>query len=195
MDFDQSLAAAQSGDEDGFAMLWREFHPPLIRYLRALARDGADDVASECWLQVVRSLNNFRGDRAGFTSWLFTIARSKMIDVKRREQRRPTDPLDEATGELLTSSDDTEAVALQRFDTDAALELIAELPRDQAEVIMLRVVADLGVAEVARIVKKSQGAVRATTHRALVQLRRRYEPEGLGQSGESARTSSKAVTA
>jgi RNA polymerase sigma-70 factor (ECF subfamily) len=195
MDFDNSLAAAQSGDEDGFAMLWRELHPPLIRYLRVLAPNSADDIASECWLQVIRSLGKFRGDRAGFTSWLFTIARSKMIDAKRREQRRPADSLDDAAGELLAASDDTETLALQRFDTEAALQLISQLPREQAEIIMLRVVADLDVAEVARIVRKSPGAVRATTHRALAQLRRRCEKEPLGRSGEPAETSSKAVTA
>jgi RNA polymerase sigma-70 factor (ECF subfamily) len=207
MDFEHSLAAAQSGDEDGFAMLWRELHPPLIRYLRVLAPSNADDVASECWLQVIRSLGTFRGDRAGFTSWLFTIARSKVIDAKRREVRRPTEPLDDTATELLVASDNTETLALQRFDTEAALRMIAELPPEQAEIIMLRVVADLDVAQVARIVRKSPGAVRATTHRALVQLRRRWtsipddelptplaDRKPLRQSGERTETSAKAVT-
>ncbi|MGH8890254.1 MAG: RNA polymerase sigma factor [Acidothermaceae bacterium] len=208
MDFDESLAAAQAGDEDGFAMIWRELHPPLVRYLRVLVPSSADDVASECWLQVMRSLGGFRGDQAGFTSWLFTIARSKVIDSKRRDKRRPTEPFDGAPGDTFAASDDTEALVLQRLDTETALKLIAELPAEQAEIIMLRVVSDLDVAAVASIVRKSQGAVRATTHRALMSLRRRWEAtelaagltnvsdgEPLGQSGGRTKSSSKAVTA
>lgn len=208
MDFEEALSAAQAGHEDGFAMLWRELHPPLIRYLRVLDRNSADDVASECWLQVIRSLAAFRGDRAGFTSWLFTIARSKVIDGKRRDKRRPTEPLDDEAGARFAASDDTEAHVLRRLDTELALKMIAELPPEQAEIIMLRVVADLDVAAVAGIVHKSRDAVRATTHRALMSLRRRLDTTeagagreswsdgaAVGQSGESEKSSPKPVTA
>ena len=208
MDFDESLAAAQAGDEDGFAMLWRELHPPLIRYLRVLVASSADDVASECWLQVIRSLGSFRGDQAGFTSWLFTIARSKVIDSKRREKRRPTEPLDDEPGDRCAAPDDTESLVMRRLDMESALKMLAELPAEQAEIIMLRVVADLDVASVAEIVRKSQGAVRATTHRALISLRRRWaeaelaaelghisDDDALGQTGDRTKNPPKAVTA
>ncbi|HET9188474.1 MAG TPA: RNA polymerase sigma factor [Acidothermaceae bacterium] len=186
--FEQTLAAARSGDEQAFGTLWRALHPPLLRYLRVLAPKIADDVASEVWLQVIRGLRGFSGDEAGFKSWLFTIARNKVTDSARQAARRPLEISDDDISPAV-APDDTAAQALERFDTEAALALIATLPPDQAEIIMLRVVAGLEVADVARVVRKSPGAVRVTSHRALRKLR-----ELLAQSGDSAAAEPKAVT-
>ena len=186
--FEQTLAAARSGDEQAFGTLWRALHPPLLRYLRVLAPKIADDVASEVWLQVIRGLRGFSGDEAGFKSWLFTIARNKVTDSARQAARRPLEISDDDIAPAV-APDDTAAQALERFDTEAALALIAKLPPDQAEIIMLRVVAGLEVADVARVVRKSPGAVRVTSHRALRKLR-----ELLAQSGDSAGAEPKAVT-
>lgn len=179
--FEESLAAARNGDEAAFAVLWRRWQPPLLRYLRVLAAPVADDLASECWLQVVRGLGRFKGDEAGFASWLFTIARNKVTDWRRRERRRPTVSLvdEDADARPAVRVPDAETAALQRLDTDAALRLIAALPPEQAEIVLLRVVAGLDVADVARIVRRSPGAVRVASHRALRRLR-----DLLGQSGE-----------
>ncbi len=186
--FEQTLADARSGDEQAFATLWRTLHPPLVRYLRVFAPKIADDVASEVWLQVVRGLRGFSGDEAGFKSWLFTIARNKVTDSARQAARRPIEVSDDDIAPA-AAPDDTAAAAIERFDTEAALALIAKLPPDQAEIIMLRVVAGLEVADVARVVRKSAGAVRVTSHRALHKLR-----ELLDHSGDSAGSRSEAVT-
>ena len=189
--FEDSLAAARNGDEAAFAVLWRRWQPPLLRYLRVLAAPVADDLASECWLQVVRRLARFTGDEAGFASWLFTIARNKVTDWRRRENRRPTVSLvdEEVDAHPAAHAPDAETAALQRLDTDAALRLIAALPADQAEVVLLRVVAGLDVADVARIVHRSPGAVRVTSHRALRRLR-----DMLAQAGEIERDVRTGVT-
>ena len=189
--FEESLAAARSGDEAAFAVLWRRWQPPLLRYLRVLAPPVADDLASECWLQVVRGLARFKGEESGFASWLFTIARNKVTDWRRRENRRPTVSLvdEEVDTHPDAQAPDAETAALQRLDTDAALRLIATLPADQAEVVLLRVVAGLDVADVARIVKRSPGAVRVTSHRALRRLR-----DMLARSGEIGRDIRTGVT-
>lgn len=186
--FEQTLAAARSGDEQAFATLWRALHPPLLRYLRVLAPKIADDVASDVWLQVIRGLRGFSGDEAGFKSWLFTIARNKVTDSARQAARRPLEVSDDDISPV-AAPDDTAAQVLERFDTEAALALIAKLPPDQAEIIMLRVVAGLEVADVARVVRKSSGAVRVTSHRALRKLR-----ELLAQTGDSSGAAPKAVT-
>jgi RNA polymerase sigma-70 factor, ECF subfamily len=186
--FEQTLAAARSGDEQAFAVLWRALHPSLLRYLRVLAPYIADDVASEVWLQVVRGLPGFAGDESGFKAWLFTIARNKVTDSARQAARRPIEISDDDVV-VAVATDDTAAAALERFDTQAALALIAQLPPDQAEIVMLRVVAGLEVADVARVVRKSPGAVRVTSHRALHKLR-----DLLDHSGESAEAARKAVT-
>jgi RNA polymerase sigma-70 factor (ECF subfamily) len=78
--------------------------------------------------------------------------------------------------------DDPAAAALEAQSTRAALTLIAELPGDQAEVVALRVLADLDVAEVARIVGKRPGTVRVLAHRGLRRLAARLESAGLARA-------------
>lgn len=167
LEFNEVLQAAARGDEAAFARLWRDNQPPLLRYLRVLTGEGAEDVASEVWLEVARRLPRFRGGEAEFRGWLFTTARRRVIDLRRYADRHPVwltgDP-----GQLdRRASDDTAAAALAHVSANAALELIASLPREQAEVIVLRVIACLDAKQVARIVGKRPGAVRVAAHRGL----------------------------
>ena len=173
--FDTVLAAARDGDEHAFARLWRELNPKVLRYLRTLAPAAASDLASETWLQVIRSLAGFSGDESAFRGWVFTIARNKVVDAQRRDRRRPQTRADDAALDALPSPDDTALLAMENLTTESALALIATLPRDQAEVIMLRVVAGLDVAAVAQIVGKSAGAVRVNAHRGLRRLQELVE--------------------
>jgi RNA polymerase sigma-70 factor, ECF subfamily len=164
------LAEAQGGDEDAFACLFRDVQPALLRYLRITAPGAADDVASETWLQVLAGLARFSGGEAAFRAWLFTIARHRAIDWGRSQARRRTVPLAESdSAERLTVPDASEA-ALERISTRAVLARVSALPPDQAEIILLRVVAGLEATEVARIVGKSPGAVRVAAHRGLRKL-------------------------
>jgi RNA polymerase sigma-70 factor, ECF subfamily len=91
--FGSVLAAAVDGDEQSFARLWRDLHPALLRYLQVVVPDAAEDVASETWVEVVRGLGRFVGDETGFRSWVFTIARHRALDDRRRRARRFTVPL------------------------------------------------------------------------------------------------------
>jgi RNA polymerase sigma-70 factor (ECF subfamily) len=171
------LAAAVGGDEQAFASLWRDLHPAVLRYLQVVAPGAAEDVASETWLEVVRGLARFTGDEAGFRSWVFTIARHRALDDRRRRARRLTVPL---SGELAAEwqgADDPAEAAVEGLSTRTALAVIAQLPHDQAEVVLLRVVAGLGVEQVARIVGKRPGAVRVLAHRGLRRLAERLERE------------------
>ncbi|HEY1617612.1 MAG TPA: sigma factor, partial [Streptosporangiaceae bacterium] len=85
---DDALARARGGDEAGFLELWRNLQPRLLRYLRVLGRDDADDIASETWLQVVRDMDRFRGSSDDFRRWLFTVGRHRAIDAARSRLRR-----------------------------------------------------------------------------------------------------------
>ncbi|MGH3399337.1 MAG: RNA polymerase sigma factor [Streptosporangiaceae bacterium] len=168
--FGVRLAEAQCGDEDAFACLFRDVQPALLRYLRITAPGAADDVASETWLQVVAGLAGFSGGEGAFRAWLFTIARHRAIDWGRSQARRRTVPLAESdSAERLTVPDAAEA-AMERISTRAVLARVSTLPADQAEIILLRVVAGLDATEVARIVGKSPGAVRVAAHRGLRRL-------------------------
>jgi RNA polymerase sigma-70 factor (ECF subfamily) len=170
-DLDLALAAARRGDEHGFAELWRSLQPALLRYLRAVVGDSAEDVASETWLHAAREVRVFRGDAAGFRVWLFRVARHRALDELRRADRRKEDNGD-VTGVVaeLPGDDDTAAEAVERLATERALGLIAELPKDQAEAVLLRVVAGLDVAQAARVLGKRDGAVRIAAMRGLRRL-------------------------
>jgi RNA polymerase sigma-70 factor (ECF subfamily) len=168
--FRDTLAKAQDGDETAFACIFRDVHPALLRYLRMIAPGAADDLAGETWIQVVEGLAGFRGDEGAFRAWLFTIARHRAIDWARWRSRRRSVAVEESgVAERLTTPDAAD-VALERMATRAAVAAVAALPRDQAEIILLRVLAGLDTHQVARIVGKSPGAVRVAAHRGLRRL-------------------------
>jgi RNA polymerase sigma-70 factor, ECF subfamily len=171
--FDDVVAAAGGGDERAFAVLWRDLQPAVLRYLRVVAPEVSEDLASETWLEVARGLRRFRGDEGGFRSWVFTVARHRMVDWRRREARHQVTPLPPEAFLDRSEPGDAATPVLEAISTRAALELIAELPPDQAEVVTLRVVAGLEVAQVAAIVGKRAGAVRVLSHRGLRRLAQR----------------------
>lgn len=168
--FDARMAAAKAGDEAAFVELFRSVQPALLRYLATLGGPLADDVASDTWVSVVKGLPKFVGDESGWRSWVFTIAHSRLRDAQRKSARTPV-PVD--AEEHLLAQDagvDIGAEVEEIFSTEAALALIGSLPREQAEAVLLRHVAGLDVAEVARLLGKRAGTVRVATHRGLKRL-------------------------
>lgn len=160
---DDPLTRARAGDPEGFALLWRGFQPAVLRYLRVIAEEDADDAASETWLQVIRSLPRFEGDLDAFRGWLFRIARNRGIDTRRR--RKPVPAILE--GPPAAPSD---VIHEEQDGTAWAIAIVRTLPLDQAEAVMLRIVAGLDVATTAVILGKKPGAVRVATHRGLRKL-------------------------
>ena len=142
----------------------------MLRYLRVIAPQSAEDTAAETWLHVVRGLAGFRGDEQAWRAWLFTTARRRVIDQARRRSRRPERPLEQALPSQFPVSPDAADLALQHLDTRSAVALVAQLPAHQAEVILLRVVAGLDTETVARLVARTPGAVRVAAHRGLRRL-------------------------
>src|SRR5215467_1572713 len=136
-DLTLSVVAAQRGDEIAFDHLYVTIQPGLLRYLRGLVGDDAEDVASEAWLQIVRDLPGLR-DVHGFRGWAAAIARHQALDHVRHHKRRPFTATAAEDLPTLTARDgDPEGEAITAASTDAALALIARLPRDQAEAVLL----------------------------------------------------------
>ncbi len=170
---DGTIAEASGGDRLALAELYRRLHPPILRYLRAFEPAEAEDLASEVWVGVITSLDRFVGDERGLRAWAFTIARSRMTDLRRRRARRATVATSQEELELHGQTRDVEDEALAELGTEAALAQIATLTRDQAEVILLRVLGDLSVRDVAAIMDRRPGTVRVLQHRALRRLAER----------------------
>jgi RNA polymerase sigma-70 factor (ECF subfamily) len=179
--FPAVLVAAQGGDEQAFAVLWRELQPAVLRYLRVAAPAAAEDLAADTWVSVIRGFGRFRGDEREFRTWVFTVARHRAIDWHRQAGRRPPGSVPIEVLADRPASDDPAAAVLEAQSTRAALALLAELPADQAEVVALRVLGGLGVAEVAQITGRRPGAVRVLAHGGLRRLARRLEAAGLAR--------------
>jgi RNA polymerase sigma-70 factor (ECF subfamily) len=165
---DHAVAAMQAGDEAAFRCVYREVQPPLLRYLTVLVGvTDAEDVASEAWGQAFRDLDRFEGDADGFRGWITTIARNRALDHLRHASRRPTsdEPVEDMVD--LRAEVDVEADILGRVQSEAAIALIATLPRDQAEAVMLRAVLGFDAPTAGRILGKRPGAVRVAAHRGL----------------------------
>lgn len=175
--------AAREGDDAAFRELYRQVQPGLLRYLRGLVGDDAEDLASETWLQIARDLRSYRERAAGFRGWAATIARNRAMDHLRRHRRRPSIAVPIEVMLDLVDDQDTAELAIQSASTSAAIEWIARLPRDQAEAILLRVVVGLDAESTAKVLGKRPGAVRTAAWRGLRKLAAQLDEHAAAQPG------------
>lgn len=189
-----AVARAQDGDEAAFAVAYRFVQPGLLGYLRGLVGDDAEDVASEVWLQIVRDLRTFVGDGDGFRGWAATIARRRALDHLRYHRRRPSQPVPVESLVGYAGDDDTATQAGDAAATEAAIALIATLPRDQAEAVLLRVVVGLDAQSAARVLGKRAGAVRTASYRGLHKLAKILDSLGVRDFPAPGVTRTKAPT-
>ncbi|TGA87269.1 RNA polymerase sigma factor [Streptomyces sp. MZ04] len=175
----RALESAKGGDEAAFAVVYRCVHPGLLGYVRGLVREDAEDVASEAWLQIVRDLGRFRGSGADFRRWTATVARHRAIDHVRRQRSRPRASVLEWDAFALPAVDDTAGEVLESMTTARVLGLVAELPPDQGEAVLLRVVVGLDGPAAAQVLGKRPAAVRAAAYRGLRRLARQLAYEAV----------------
>ncbi|MEX1265024.1 MAG: RNA polymerase sigma factor [Actinomycetota bacterium] len=179
--FHDVLNAARAGGEWAWTSIYDDLAPAVAGFVRARGATEPDDLLGEVFLQVVRDLPSFDGDEDDFRSWVFTIAHHRLLDDVRQRARRPVQLMaPEDMGEALGLGD-TEQEALGSLGSRRIRELIARLPPDQQDVLLLRLVADLAIDEVARIVGKRPGAVKALQFRGLVNLRREILRQGVSR--------------
>jgi RNA polymerase sigma-70 factor, ECF subfamily len=177
-----AVLAAQNGDESAFRTVYRTVHPRLLGYVRTLVGDlDAEDVTSEAWLQIARDLERFSGDADRFRGWAARIARNRALDHIRMRGRRPAIGGDETELTGRAGESDTAGEAIEALATGRTLGLIARLPQDQAEAVVLRVVMGLDAKTAAETLGKRPGAIRTAAHRGLKKL-----AELLGDDAETA---------
>lgn len=180
----EALQSARRGDEDAMRTIFRAYQPMLVRYLRHRSGDAAEDLASDTWLAVAQGLPRFVGGPDELRAWLFAVARNKIVDHYRAAGRRvPLVDRDDGDSHIAvggTVVEDHAEVVSARLDAQESIRrLLEHLPADQAEVVLLRVVGDLSVAQVAQIMGRSAGSVRVLQHRALKSLARSSLVEAL----------------
>lgn len=174
--FAEVLTSAKAGFPSAFELLFRQLSRPLAAYFRS---QGASDPAgsvNDVLLRVFRGLDRFEGDETGFRAWVFTIARNSLVDERRKARRRVTVTPMEPAEDLLPEEPASEQGALTRLGTRDVVEAIDSLVPDQREVLLLRILGDLTVDQVAAVVGKRPGAVKALQRRGLAALRRKLDP-------------------
>lgn len=168
--FEELLEGAQEGDENAWSHLYRGTAPVVLGYLRARRAVHPEDLLGEVFLQIARDISGFTGTEREFRAWAFTIARNRLVDASRRSGRRVTEVPAARTPEVVGGNTETEV--LERLASEEVRALIGNLPGRQQDVILLRVLGDLTVNEIAEILGKRPGAVKALQRRALARLRR-----------------------
>ena len=151
----------------------------MLGYLRANGAPEPEDTLSETFLQVARDIPRFAGDQRGFRSWVFTIAHHRLIDARRGLARRPVDPVAEPPEPPGEEGSDVAEDALARIGAEQVRDVLDVLSPEQRAVLLLRVLADQTVAEVAKAIGKRQGAVKALQRRGLAAVRRELARRGV----------------
>lgn len=175
--FDSILDAARAGADWAWTTLYRELAPGVLGYLRARGAGDPEDLLGECFLQVVRDLRRFEGDEDDLRAWVFTIAHHRLIDEARARARRPSIPVPHDELHAAIPAGDAEADAVATLTQTEIRTMIETLAPDQQAVLLLRILGDLSIPEIARIVGKRPGAVKALQRRGLAAIRRRLLPQ------------------
>jgi RNA polymerase sigma factor (sigma-70 family) len=170
--------AARSGDAVGIAAVYRALAPAVIGYLRGAGVRDPENVAGDVFEGMVRALPNFAGDGAALRAWVFTIAHRRLIDERRRQRRRPEDAGGVGDNVVRFVARDEYEPVLDALSAVPVRHALARLTPDQRSVVVLRIVAQLSLAETAKVVGKPVAAVKMLQRRALDALSREV-PEAL----------------
>jgi RNA polymerase sigma factor (sigma-70 family) len=177
--FSTLLEEAREGSEPAWAAIYGELAPAVLGYLRASAAPEPEDTLSEVFLQVARDLPGFEGDERNFRAWVVTIAHHRLIDARRGVARRPAEPVadppEPEPSETVNAADE----ALARIGADEVRNMLDALTEDQRAVLMLRVLGELTVEEVAVALGKRPGAIKALQRRGLAAVRRELARGGV----------------
>lgn len=175
--FDMLLAAAQSGQPRAFESLYRALSPAVFRYLWLNGATDAEGLANEVFLGVFIGLVSFSGGEPQFRSWVFTIAHRRLIDDRRQAGRRPVPAGVDAGSLHSVAGGDAEADAMGSIALGRMRGMLECLTAEQRRVLLLRLVADLSVDQVAEATGKSVAAVKSLQRKGLEGLRRRLDIE------------------
>lgn len=177
--FESVLRAARTGAEWAWADLYREHAPAVLGYFRARRAAEPEDLLGEVFLRLARDLSGFDGDAAAFRAWVFTVAHHRLLDDIRKRRRRPQADGGHALDEIDGGVGDAEEEALTVLREQQVTAMIGRLSPDQQTVVLLRVIGDLTIEQVAAVIGKRPGAVKALQRRGLAALEREISKEGV----------------
>ena len=178
-DFAGVLAGARANAPAAWNELYAWLAPGVAGYLRMAGARDVDDLTCEVLLAVFRRIGAFTGDETNFRSWVFNVAHSRLIDERRRRNRRPDpEPLDNRHEDRLIG-DNAEDAALSGAEVARIAGICGQLPDEQRAVVLLRVIADFSIDEVAQVLGKSPGAIKQLQRRGFATARKLFAQESV----------------
>ncbi len=170
-DEESLIRRAQQRDQEAFAQLYEQHFDRIYRYvaLRIGDKIEAEDMTQQVFLNALQSISSFKWKGIPVSAWLFRIAHNQVVDYLRKKAKQATVPLDESQ---VSSDSNPQLVAERGLDIEQLLSATKQLTEAQREVIALRFTGELSTAQVAKAMGKSQGAVKALQHSAIVALRK-----------------------
>jgi len=170
-DEESLVQRAKEHDEAALTQLYEENFDKIYRYtvLKIGDRTEAEDMTQQVFLKAFKSISGYRSKGRPFSSWLFRIAHNQVVDYWRKKSKRATVPLEET---LVGSSSNPSSEAERKMDIESLVAATRRLTDMQREVISLRFAGGLSVVEVAKAMGKSEGAIKALQHSAIVSLRK-----------------------
>jgi RNA polymerase sigma-70 factor (ECF subfamily) len=175
------IAQAQKHDQEAFSQLYEEYFDKIYRYVTLKLGNAmeAEDVTQQVFLKALQSISSFKWKGIPFSAWLFRIAHNQVVDYLRKK-RHATVPLEEP---LPSSTGNPQQAVELKLDIERLLTATGKLTEAQREVISLRFTSELPIAEVARVMGRSQGAVKALQHSAILALRQQLSvAEGVAEN-------------
>ncbi len=163
---------ARQGEKEAFAQLYESHFDKIFRYVVLKIRNQAEaeDMTQQVFIKAYESIGSYQSQGVPFTAWLFRIAHNQMVDYVRKQSKKQTVPLDES----LQIQDDCDVE--HEVETKIEMEKVAlaanKLTEAQREVISLRFAGGLSITEAAKTMRKSEGAIKALQHSAILALRK-----------------------
>jgi len=170
-DEESLVRRAKQRDQEAFAELYEEHFDKIYRYvaLRVGDKTEAEDMTQQVFLKALQSISSFQWRGIPFAAWLFRIAHNQVVDYLRKKNKPAAILLDES---LVSSDNNPQLLAERRLDIEQLLLAAKRLTEAQREVISLRFAGELSIAQAAKTMGKSQGAVKALQHSAIIALRK-----------------------
>ncbi len=167
------VRAAQAGDVAAFGQLYERYFDKIFSYLsfKLGSVTEAEDVSGQVFLRALESLPGYKWTGVPFQAWLFRIAHNMLVDSLRRRSRRPSEPLDEGVPDR-TKVADPESWLEEKVRREGLLLAVDRLTELQRQVITLKFAGGLTNAEVAQVLGRTEGAVKALQHAAVQSLQR-----------------------
>jgi len=162
---------AIDGNQIAFTQLYDEHFDKIYRYIyfRVNGQAEAEDLTQEVFIKALEALGSYKWRGVPFASWLFRIAHNQVIDYLRKQAKEKRTTLDEATA---VGDGDPVVMTEQKLEIEELTVALKNLPLAQQEVISLRFIAGLPIAEVAKALGKSEGTVKALQYNATMSLRK-----------------------